>query len=161
NLTAGQIKSYGVILNNVGMLTLNSGNVLASIDFIRAAYQLNPQDEVVLSNYVDALVEVDRVAEARQLVEKNLSQNPHSMPLRAICARLLAKAGDMAAARRVQAEMFADGCTDEELLAVYLKLAVDAKAYDEAISTIDLVAQRKPTLQVQRFRATVYAMKGD
>ncbi|HEX5471072.1 MAG TPA: tetratricopeptide repeat protein [Lacipirellulaceae bacterium] len=161
NLTDSQRNRAGIVLNKLGLLYLNRGDLVASLNDLSSALKYAPSNEVVMANYLVVLAKLDRTDEALASAEKFLHDHPHSLNTRSLHAELLCKKGDFAAARKDYASLFAEGFTDEIALKNYIDVCIRDKAYDEALSAIEAVMQRRPTLLVQRWQAGLYGQKGD
>lgn len=151
----------GLTLNEIGLNLYQQGDLTGAHDFFAGAYKLHPSDNAVLSNYVETLSELGRTPEALAILQQHVTKYPDSQRIQAIQAKLLGANGQSDDARRQYVALFAQGYVDESALGDYLKLAADAKAYDEAIRTVQQFALRRPTIDVQITLATLYSEKGD
>ncbi len=151
----------GLLLNSIGLLSYQRGDLAGALDFFAGAYRLHPADNAILSNYVETLTELGRTADALGVLEQHMVKYPANPDVRATQAKLLGISGQSEAARRLYTELFAAGYADEGALGEFLELATEDKAYDEAIQAVRLFALRRPTIDVQLTLATLYGEKGD
>lgn len=160
-LSDSERRAHSLMLNDMGILAHRQGDQQAALDFCTGANQLNPRDEAMLSNRLDALSELNRRPEAIALAEQELPKFPASEPLRVAYAQLLAKEGRPAEARQVYRQLFLAGCVDEHALSDYADLARDAGALDEAIEVITAFATRRPSVKNRSLLASLLIKKGD
>src|SRR5262249_3887420 len=138
-----------------------NGDMVASLDYFRAALELGPTTEVFAANYVEMLGKLDRADEALTYLKDHDAQFGKNQRMRALHAKLLCQKGDSAAGLKMYSDMFADGCTDDTTLIAYAEAAIAAKSYDEVITTIELVKQKRPTPEIERMEGGIYLLKGD
>ena len=148
-------------LNQLGLAAYKRSDPLAAVDYLAAAIKDDPTSELILTNYVQVLCELGRSRDAQLLVDQRIASVPNDLRLQALSAKLRAMQGDFDGARKTYAKVFAEGYSDEAALVEYIDLAIKCKAWDEALSVIAEVETRQPTLRVQRWHASLYALKGD
>lgn len=148
-------------LKDIGDDAVSRGDYVAAADFYHAAMKYGAKEEV-LTSYLQVLAELNRTAEglaaydlySRRYVER-------SPKLQATYARLLGQSGLVYDAVIIYSSVFESGYSDEAELLRFDDLAVRAKLIKEAIKATDAVVERKPTLQLLRLQATLYAIEGD
>jgi tetratricopeptide (TPR) repeat protein len=156
-----QRKALGLFFNELGIESFLRGDYVAALDFLKCGMDHDPNNERLIENYAEIAAKLDRHDEAIRLIEHELPRFPNDVQLRGVLARIVAENGDSDRARQLYADAFAKGYADESALEHYLSLAIDAKSFDEAISVVGSVAQRKPTVFVQSSLAALYTEKGD
>ena len=153
--------AWGLMLNEIGLHLYQRGDLAGALDFFAYAYKLHPSDRAILSNHVDTLQELGRTAEALTILQQHQSKYRGDQNVEALQAKLLGANGRSDEARRIYTQLFARGYVEETALANYIDLAVEAKAYEEAIAAVRQFALRRPTIDVQLTLATLYSEKGD
>jgi tetratricopeptide (TPR) repeat protein len=157
NLNQGQQLYSGLTLNDVGLACYKSGDYLAAADFFNLARKMSPRDPAITDNYLEVLVRLDRADEALAALAEVPAEIRNTPPFRALQARLLERKGDGQEAGKMYQQLFADGCTDEATLVEYVGSCVSKERYDDALTAVEAVLKRKPTLTVERLQATLYS----
>jgi tetratricopeptide (TPR) repeat protein len=160
-LSEGQQLYAGLALNEVGLACHENGDYVMAIDFFNLARKLSPKDPAITSNYLELLLKLDRADEALAALKEVPADLRNTPRYRAMQARLLAKKGKVEDSTKLYEQVFADGCTDEQMLAEFVGTCTAAERYDDALAAIEAVLQRKPTLVVERLQATMLSLKGD
>lgn len=161
NLNVGQRDFSSQVLNQLGLRYFAAGDLVTATDYFRSAARLTPANYTVVENYVEVLSRLDRTDEAISFLDQHRNDGPEGLGLRAIQAQLQLKQGKNEASRKTFAKLFAEGFADENALLVFVRACVEAKSYDEALTAIDRVQQRKPTAALQTWQATLHSMKGE
>lgn len=151
----------GLILNDIGLHTFASGDMVASLDYFRAALELGPTTEVFAANYLEMLGKLDRADEALAFLKDHDADFAKNQRIRALHAKMLCQKGENAAGLKMYADIFAGGSTDETTLTAYAEAAIAVKSYDQVITAIELVKQKRPTPEIERMEGGVYLLKGD
>jgi tetratricopeptide (TPR) repeat protein len=150
------------VLNDLADDAVVQGDFLAAADFYRGALEYGAAKETVLIGYLQVLAELNRTADglrAFDLYSRRYTEQ--SLPLQAVHARLLAQSGLIYDAVIIYSSVFEKGYSDEAELMRFVDLTVRAKLIKEAIKATDVVVERKPTLQLLRLQAALYAIEGD
>jgi tetratricopeptide (TPR) repeat protein len=160
-LTERQGAQCGAMLNEFGITAYRRGDTPAAIDYFACSLKCDPSNETSLTNYVEVLIESNRIGDALALVESRLATSPEDPHLSATRARLLAEQGKVSEASQAYADVFARGYADELALKQFLDLVVKTKNYDEGIAAAAAVAKSNPTARVESWLAAMYSLNGD
>ncbi len=160
SLTDAQRLNSALVNNELGIAAHGKGDFATASEYFAIAFQLNPDGEAILANYVDTLTRLNRGKEALAVVQSQVAKAPQNLALRGLEARLLAEQGDPVKARQIFVELFNGDYFNERNFLTYITLAVEAGAFDEAIDLAEKVVQRQPTIQVRRNLAVLYGRKG-
>ena len=115
--------------NELGIAAHGKGDFAAAVDHFALAFQLTPESEQMLANYVDTLLRLNRAKECLRLYRAVPPKTPQNAALRALEARLLAEQGDPVKARKIFVEIFNNGYFNERYYVTYVTLAAEAVAF--------------------------------
>jgi transglutaminase-like putative cysteine protease/Tfp pilus assembly protein PilF len=160
SLSAHQRSNSALINNHIGNSVYIKNDFAAAIEYFKFASELQPEQDQIFANYIDAILATGQSKEALAAISEQVEKRPSS-PLRALQAKLLVGQGDPIRARRILAELFANGYFNESDLLTFINLAIDAEAFDEALGVVEIVMKRQPTVPVRRWRAAILSRKGE
>jgi tetratricopeptide (TPR) repeat protein len=150
------------VLNELGHDAIAQGDFVAAADYYRGALEFGAARDAVLTNYLRVLAELNRTEDglaAFDLYSRRFKEQ--SPQLQAVHARLLAQAGRIYDAVMIYSSVFENGYSDEAELMRFVDLTLRAKLIKEAIKATDAVVEHRPTLQLLRLQAALYAIEGD
>ena len=118
--------------HNMGVLAVGVGKVEQALPFFKVALEINPKIDQFWLSYIDALIKLDRMAEAKEVFEEAKSKGAKGDGFDQVETKL---------AHLAQTE---DDQTDEEILGKAIDFRETGK-YDEAIDLLLNQTKQSPT----------------
>ncbi len=160
-LNPRQRQSQGLLYNDLGMFAYNSRDFAGAIDCFRHAFELQPNDPAILTNLINAHVELQQYREALGELEQHLSRFANYSDLWAARAFLLAKLGETDAALSAYAALFANGYRAEAPFTQYVTLLAENDRTSEALAAVEEYLQTKDSFAVRRLQAALHRQRGE
>ena len=160
-LNPRQRQSQGLLYNDLGMFAYNSRDFGGAIDCFRHAFELQPNDPAILTNLINAHVELQQYREALGELEQHLNRFANYSDLWAARAFLLAKLGETDAALSAYAAPFANGYRAEAPFTQYVTLLAENDRTSEALAAVEEYLQTKDSFAVRRLQAALHRQRGE
>ncbi len=160
-LNTAQRQAHGNIYNDLGLADFNSRDFSSAIDCFRSAFQLQPNDPAILTNLLNAHIELKQFQQALAELEPHLNRFPNQPDLWAGRAYLLAELGQTDAAATAYANLFASGYFAEAPFTQYVSLLAENDRGDEAIAAIDRSLQQRDSFALRRLQASLFRQRGE
>lgn len=161
HLAPPQRSVAGLVLNDLGINRLNSAAPASAIPFFAAARRFNPDDLILLINYLDALSRSDRKSQALVVVSQELDHFKHRPEILLKKAAIELSANDAAAAQKTYAQLFAGGYSNEAQFEVYIDLLVKDHRLDQAIVAAQDYLTRTDTIGSTLILSNLYSLRGN
>ena len=159
--TPSQRQTHAAIYNDLGMFASGTHDDAAAVDCFRLAFHLQPNDPAMLTNLVNAHVELKQFREALTELEPNLERFENQPDLWAGRAYLLAELGDTDAALSAYAALFASGYRADVPFTQYVTLLAQNDRLREALATTQQYLKVKESLAIRRLEAALDRKMGN
>ena len=161
DLNPRQRQSQGLLFNDLGMFAYNSRDFGGAIDCFARAFELQPNDPAILTNLVNAHVELQQYREALGELEQNLNRFANYYDLWAARAFLFAKLGETDTALNAYAALFASGYRAEAPFTQYVTLLAENDRTSDALAAVENYLQSKDSFAVRRLQAGLHRQRGE
>lgn len=156
-----QRQAHGVMYNDLGQFAVEARDYAGSISFFERAFELRPDDPTVLSNLVNARVELKQYAEALDELDRHMNHFADQADLRAGRAFLLAELGKTDEALAAYAALFAAGYREEGPFTRYVTLLEQQDRTAEALAAVEKFLETKQSFAIRRMQAALYHQHGE
>jgi Tfp pilus assembly protein PilF len=159
-LTAARRQAIGNIYNDLGSSAYNARDFGAAIESFRQAFQLQPNDPTILTNLINARIELKQFREALAELDLTADRFANQPDLLAARAFLLSELGDTEPALRAYKTLFAKGFFAEPPFTQYVSLLAESGRTDEALSAVTSALQARDSVAIRRLEAGLLRQKG-
>jgi tetratricopeptide (TPR) repeat protein len=159
-LTPTRRQAIGNLYNDLGSSAYNARDFGAAIESFRQAFQLQPNDPTILTNLINAHVELKQFREALTELDLTADRFANQPDLLAARAFLLSELGDTELALRAYKTLFSKGFFAEPPFTQYVSLLAESGRTDEALAAVTGALQARDSVAIRRLEAGLLRQKG-
>jgi tetratricopeptide (TPR) repeat protein len=153
-------EAQGRLINQIGLHYFMRAQHEASLGFFRLASRIVPEDFVIASNCIEALVQMEAYEEALAEAERHLQKFPDHTAVVADRAKILAALDRLEEAQVIYAGLFQAGYEDDDVLLDYVNLLIDLDREEEALMLIEREVEKRPSRHLRRWEGQVARLAG-
>ncbi|ASP34192.1 tetratricopeptide repeat protein [Labrenzia sp. VG12] len=143
-------------------LQLKAGHVAEAKQLLQVAYQVTPDDPVILTNMANLALFENRVPDALEHLQTVVGQSPEHLPAKLLLGQIHLQRGDLGDARTWLRRAAALGPEDPDVLVALASLALAHQNITEAAALLDKALECAPDHErVLSTLAQVRALTGD
>ena len=149
-------QTHSTVFNELGLFAFNNRDYASAVESFRRAFDLVPNDAVILQNLLNAHVELKQYPEALAVLEPCLKRFANQPELWACRAFLLSELGNTNAALAAYEALFASDYDAEGPFTRFVNLLATNDRADEALVAVERFLARHDSLAVRRLKAALY-----